>query len=209
MKLYCVRHGESVLNMGGRVHQSPHTPLSQTGIKQARLVAKRFKDIPVDVIIASDFIRARHTAEIIHETVGKTIEFSPLLRELKKPTEIEGKAYDDPEVVRYREAHQKHMRDPNWKYSDDESFAEFRDRGQAFLRFVEQRDEAALLCVSHGQFLNMVAALVTIGYDNLTPENLHHFYSHTWMTNTGVTIFEQWEGGKWCLLSWNDHSHLV
>ncbi|MCX7997217.1 MAG: histidine phosphatase family protein [Patescibacteria group bacterium] len=209
MKLYCVRHAESVLNPGMRVHQTADTPLSEAGIKQAHLVAKRFANIPIDGIIASDYARAKHTAEIIHATVGKTIEFSPLLRELKKPTALEGKDYDDPEIahILIEIANNKH--NPHWKYSDGESFSEFVRRGSAFLEMAGNRDEASLLIVSHGQFLNMVAALITIGQDNLTPALLDHFFHHTWMTNTGVTIFEQFEADRWCLLSWNDHSHLV
>jgi 2,3-bisphosphoglycerate-dependent phosphoglycerate mutase len=44
MKLYCVRHGESVGNRD-RVHQGPDTPLSDIGEDQARFVAHRLKPL--------------------------------------------------------------------------------------------------------------------------------------------------------------------
>lgn len=209
MKLYCVRHGESILNLGMRIHQTSDTPLSSAGVKQAELVAKRLRDIDVDAIIASDYNRAKHTASIIHSSIGKPLEFNPLLRELKKPSEIEGKAYDDESIRHIKAEIEKNVNDPEWKFSDEESFREFVGRGITFLEQVGNRDEANLVVVSHGQFLNMVAALITIGEERLTPELYYHFFAHTWMTNTGITVFEQWEPGRWYLLTWNDHAHLA
>lgn len=48
MKIFFVRHAESALNSSG-VHQFSQTPLSEKGLKQAEVVAKRLRDGGADV----------------------------------------------------------------------------------------------------------------------------------------------------------------
>ena len=55
--------------------------LNETGREQARQVAQRLAQEPVDVVVASDLQRAVQTAEFIAESHGLTVVTTPLLRE--------------------------------------------------------------------------------------------------------------------------------
>lgn len=65
IKIYFIRHGRqnsSLCNID--------VPLAEEGIRQAILAGKRFAAFyPLDIIYASDFIRAKQTAEYIREQI--------------------------------------------------------------------------------------------------------------------------------------------
>lgn len=73
MKVYFVRHGESTAKRAG-LEQTPETPLSAEGQKQAEAVAKRLADIKIDSVYSSTHLRAKETAEIISKNIGVSVE---------------------------------------------------------------------------------------------------------------------------------------
>lgn len=205
MKLYLVRHGESRGNIAN-IHQNEHTPLSETGVKQAMVIAKRFRHIPIDIIFASDMKRAAHTAEEINEIVKKQIIFTDLLREIKRPTEIEGKRVFSEQVIKIKKKLTDHWDDPNWYYSDEENFYDVRERGLKFLNMIELRREENILAVSHGYFIRILLGSM-IWADALTPKIFLGYAMKLMLKNTGLTVCEHTEKG-WKLITWNDHAHL-
>ncbi len=208
MKLYCIRHGQSVGNVARLYYQPDDEPLSEAGVHQANIVAKRLKSIPIDEIITSDYTRAKQTGEIINKVLKKPISHTPLLRERIGNSKYKDKPWDDPEVSEYF-ARLRAAKDMNYKEHDEETVAELFKRAEQFLRLIEKKDVASIAIVSHGIFLNVLTQLITIGKKHITPELHQHFFRHTWVSNTGITIFEEWEPGRWYLLSWNDHAHLI
>src|SRR3989344_5742821 len=92
--VYFVRHGESEHNILP-VFQSPDSPLSEKGKKQAELIAKRVSKLSFDVLVSSTFLRAKETAEAISHLTSKTPELSELFVERIKPASINGKSYED------------------------------------------------------------------------------------------------------------------
>lgn len=81
MAIHLIRHGETVFN-AARVVQMPNTPLSERGLAQARRLGARFAPpVRITAILASDYARARMTAEAVRATSRAPIRFSPLLRE--------------------------------------------------------------------------------------------------------------------------------
>ena len=75
-----IRHGETALN-ASRIVQFPDTPLSERGLDQAARLAKRLASFPVGAILASDYARARMTAEAIRDETGLPIVVRTGLRE--------------------------------------------------------------------------------------------------------------------------------
>ena len=75
-----IRHGETVLN-AARIVQFPDTPLSERGVEQAARLARHLAAFPLAAILASDYARARMTAEPIRGETGLAIAFRPGLRE--------------------------------------------------------------------------------------------------------------------------------
>ena len=81
MALYIIRHGETAGNADGIV-QFPHIPLNERGIMQAQLAGKRLRgEANIRRIVASDYERARMTAEQIQAETGAELVFNELLRE--------------------------------------------------------------------------------------------------------------------------------
>ncbi|MCL5011298.1 MAG: histidine phosphatase family protein [Candidatus Marsarchaeota archaeon] len=64
MKVFLVRHGESVHN-AMRAYSSIETPLTKSGVAQTKRVARRFAGVKVDRIFSSTCERAMQTAGII------------------------------------------------------------------------------------------------------------------------------------------------
>ena len=76
-----VRHGETFDNARQIMQGQTQGCLNETGREQARQVAQRLAQEPVDVVVSSDLQRAVQTAEIIAESHGLTVVTTPLLRE--------------------------------------------------------------------------------------------------------------------------------
>ncbi len=80
MKLRIVRHGETAAN-ASRILQHPEEPLSERGLWQAAQLGERLRDAEIDLVISSDYQRARMTAEAVVAATGASLEIEPLLRE--------------------------------------------------------------------------------------------------------------------------------
>ncbi|MBI5161604.1 MAG: histidine phosphatase family protein [Micrococcales bacterium] len=77
MRLALVRHGQTDLNLQGRLQGSSDWPLNETGLAQARQAVEEVRDTaaPWDLVVSSPRQRARRTAEIIADGLG--IELGP------------------------------------------------------------------------------------------------------------------------------------
>jgi probable phosphoglycerate mutase len=82
-----MRHGQSEANIHKRIASSPDVcidscGLTEEGRRQALSSAENFAALNrADLIISSDFKRARETAQILAETANADLELSPMLRE--------------------------------------------------------------------------------------------------------------------------------
>jgi broad specificity phosphatase PhoE len=93
MAIVLVRHGETEGN-ARRFLQHPETPLSARGEAQARRVATRLAAHRIGAILASDYARARGTAEQIRDASGAALDFDPGLRE-RNFGELRGRSYEE------------------------------------------------------------------------------------------------------------------
>ncbi|HWQ01103.1 MAG TPA: histidine phosphatase family protein [Gaiellaceae bacterium] len=101
MIVFLARHGESVLNVEGRVNGDPDVPapLSERGRDEARLLGAEIANVEIDLCIHSSFERARETARIALD--GREVPFAvePLLDDIKIG-ELEGQSLADYRVVK-------------------------------------------------------------------------------------------------------------
>ena len=65
MKLYIVRHGETVWNRHHKVQGVADIPLAENGILLAEKTGEALKNVSFDLCITSPLVRARKTAELI------------------------------------------------------------------------------------------------------------------------------------------------
>ncbi|PFH54171.1 hypothetical protein AMATHDRAFT_135269 [Amanita thiersii Skay4041] len=65
LRIFLVRHGETDANREKIMQGQLDTPLNDTGLQQARLVAQRLQSVQFDIAYTSDLQRAVKTAETI------------------------------------------------------------------------------------------------------------------------------------------------
>ncbi|MBV9181386.1 MAG: histidine phosphatase family protein [Acidobacteria bacterium] len=74
-KLYLVTHGETALDLEGRMHgQTVDAPLTLKGWMTAQKAAKQLKDKSITKIYSSPLKRARETAQVIAQQLGVPVE---------------------------------------------------------------------------------------------------------------------------------------
>ena len=93
-RLLFVRHGQSLGNLTGRFLGITDLDLSPLGAVQARRTADYLKDEKIDVIYASDLIRACHTAQPLSEIKGLPIIKDKRLEEINAGL-WENRTFDD------------------------------------------------------------------------------------------------------------------
>jgi broad specificity phosphatase PhoE len=206
MRVYFVRHAESQYNALDR-HQDPSVSLSELGIKQAECVAQRLFTKEIDVIISSPYERARRTAEFISAAVQKPVELTPLLIETKKPSVIEGRHYHDPEAVRIKNAILDNLHDPAWRYADEETFFDARERAAQCIKFITLLDKSNILLVTHGGIMGMIIAVMLHG-EALEVRDFLRMKRFLQVNNASMSLCEYTNHKTWKLITWNDCAHL-
>ncbi len=209
MQVYLVRHGESHLN-ARQIHQMSSAGLSELGLRQAALLARRLAGVGADALLSSPYERARQTAEVVAAAAGQPIIFTPLLVELKRPSVIEGRHYEDPEVVAIKDALVRYADRADWRHSDEETLGEATARARDCLALFEglrQEGRDTVVAVTHGWFLTMLVALMLYG-DDLRPRDVLRLQAFARVYNTGITLCDYGTDGRWRLVTWNDHAHL-
>jgi len=76
-----IRHGETAWNAERRLQGHLDIPLNPEGERQARLLAAALAGEPLDVLVSSDLMRARQTAQAIADLRGMPLQIAPGLRE--------------------------------------------------------------------------------------------------------------------------------
>jgi broad specificity phosphatase PhoE len=209
--VYFVRHGQSEHNIAP-VFQSPDSPLSPEGMRQARRIADRVSRLAFEALIASPFLRARETAEAVARATRKEPEFSALFVERMKPSRINGKPFADEEAHAIWRDWERGLYTPGLRVEDGENFDDLVARADKALAFLGARSELSLLVVTHGYFLRAMLARVLIG-DLLTGELFRRFQKSAATENTGLTVL-RYHGAagkppRWRLWTYNDHAHLA
>ena len=198
-QLILIRHGETVWNQQRRMQGHSDSPLSETGMRQARLLAHHLKQIEFSVLYSSDSGRAHHTARSVAEVTGHEFVLEPRLRERHfgafeglTGSEIEAKYPAD--YARFKSRDQAHV------IPGGESASQFRARVSACFHEIAARHAGELVVViTHGLVLDVLyrAAL------GIPPElpRIHE------LVNAGINRL-RYDGGAWHIEVWADASHL-
>lgn len=207
--VYLVRHGQTSDNIRP-IFQPPDSVLNEQGHAQAAQLAERIARIKFDTLIASPWPRAKETAAAVSAATGKEIIYSDLFVERIKPTNLNGKSYDDPEAEALWKEWARSLHTPGYRVEDGENFDDITGRADAALKFLEDRPETDLVVVTHGIFLRTMVSRVLLG-DSLTGENFEVLLQSAETENTGITVLQYREGHRdtrWRLWIFNDHNHL-
>ncbi len=157
-RFFVMRHGRSTANERSLIVSSPELGLNQyglsdAGVKQVRtsLQANLHDLCGVTKIYASDFLRARQTADLVASELNVEVELSPALRE-RYFGDWEGQPSGHYETVwRVDAEDSSHQR---WNVESVQNVAERMTR---FLAQIDQSDSRqTLLLVSHGDPLQIL-----------------------------------------------------
>lgn len=153
--LYLVRHGQSTWNAAARLQgQTPDPGLTPLGRQQAREAAARLEGTGVEAIYSSDLRRAVQTATPIADNLGMEIRLSPALRE-RGYGSLEG----HPSADAVELAGDIDWLDPDVCPGGGESLRDVHTRASyAVAQCVDRHPDAAIVLVSHGDTIRVIAA---------------------------------------------------
>jgi len=204
--IYLVRHGSSTANEL-EIREGAKSELTEKGEQQAAVVAERFKQIPIEVVLSSTYIRAQKTGKKIADISNVPLETMEGIQERELPDEVIGKHRSDPAVQQavakfeYSWIHDTHL-------DEGEHFRDILKRAEKVSTELSQRKEEHIAVATHGFFMVFFTAYHLLG-DYFTPDLfINSFMYSLHINNTGITHFVIKEDGSWVLVSWNDSAHL-
>jgi len=197
VELILVRHGESESNLSGRWQGHSDSALSETGRRQAALLARRLEHEGFDLVLSSDLSRAADTARAL----GRPVELDPGFREVALGS---WEGLTRPEVAeRFPEQVQALSRGAtDMRIGGGESWDDMHERVDAALSELRGRvdDDARVLLFSHGGVISgLVAGLMGLRGRHPRP--------HGRISNTAVTRLRLSDEGAE-LLTYNDATHV-
>ena len=199
LRLYFMRHGETVWNTERRYQGMTDIELSEEGLRQAECAAKRFKNIKIDKIYASPLKRAMKTAEKIAAEKGLEIISEDDFREIHFG-EWEGKTV--PELTeKYGESYTNFIREPHkYGFPGEGSVENVINRIKPGIDRIIAEEKENVLIVSHGGIIRLMIMYI-MGLDS-------SWFTKMWINNTGVSIVEI-KNDRRLLLTLNDSAHLA
>ena len=207
MRIYLIRHGVTKSNLEN-VRQSREGYLSEDGIQQSRALASKLSGLAIDSIFTSSYPRARQTADII-SALGKgfLVQESQYLEEIRLPSEVVGKPVEDQKSKNILSRLWSHRTNPSWRYSDEETFKEYVSRAHFVLDHISNTGFKNVVVVTHHRFIEVLVGIVLLK-EKLTPALFAELKERLYVSNTGITIIDQNQGGGWRLFTLNEHSHI-
>ena len=186
MRLYLVRHGESVANEKKVYAGQTDVMLTENGRNQAKQIQPVLAQVHFDKVYSSDLTRAIETQRLA--IPGVEGERTPLLREFAVGT-MEGMGFSE---VRERVG-------PSVSAARDytafggENAEMVCNRLREFLASLESQNCENVVAFAHnGIMIAMMEIVLGSGFDRSAIKS----------GNCAIHVFE-YDGIKWCLLAWN------
>ena len=183
MKIYFIRHGETIWNKERKLQGRSDIPLNEYGRELAYVTSDALEDIPFDLVYSSPLIRAKETAEILVK--NRNLEIHEDIR-LVEMSFGEGEGESLPQIHAHPE-----MKLHNFIHNPEnyipptggESFEELYKRCKSFIEDIilpAERKYDYMLIVGHGALIRGM-----IHYINHRPSKDFWIVTHK---NCAVTI---------------------
>lgn len=175
MRLYLVRHGETILNQKKCYYGDSDVPLSERGVRQAQALGKELKDITFDTILSSPLRRAVDTAK----RLCRAGEKEEILITDDRLKEQQFGIFEEMTVGEVCERYPKEWDDWNQDFANyvipkGESFRQVRERVDCFLAECQEKYKGTVLITAHkGTLGHMLASMLQMpleGYWNFVFE---------------------------------------
>lgn len=169
MKLYLVRHGQSMGNLTGDFSTDAHDQLSELGHRQAQALAIHLQGMEWNAIYCSPLRRALQTIYPYAKMSGRQIEIWP---DLAESCWQEDKDIKEEDSLRYIPAQLPPALDKKYFHFKDnhpvqphyeESYSQGIHRLKQFLRDLKSRHEGKddrILLISHGYTMSRLVEMI-------------------------------------------------
>lgn len=199
--IYLIRHAEAEGNLY-RIAQGQHeSNLTDRGWRQVKALERRFADVPIDAVYASDLYRTRATATAIYRPKNLSLHRCPGLREICVG-DWEGRTWGDiarrtPEAMA-----DFGKRMDRWSIPGAETPAEVLARVRSAVEDIARANPGRTLALfSHGYAIRLLLA-------NLQGISLRDTGEKCPTgDNTAVSLLE-WDGERLRVVFMNDNRHL-
>jgi len=187
-----IRHGNTDWNIEKRAQGHSNNPINEMGLQQAHAIGRRLEQENWDVIISSDLLRAKKTAEIIASYINLPIKLEQRIRERDRG-EITG-TIEEERVMKWGQD----WREIDFGKDRQETSEEVRARGVDFVYDVlDQYQGKKILVVTHGKLLN--ETLLALCPETTAERDL--------VRNSSMTIMKE-DNGTFDYLIYNCSCHL-
>lgn len=168
MKLYVARHGQTRWNVENKICGRTDLPLTEEGLRQARELSGKVKDLQIDLIISSPMIRALHMAKLLSEGCGAPIMVDERLIEQDYGV-FEGRDRQDPEFL-------ANKRQFALRYPGGESMMQMAGRIYPFLQELKKaHSRKTVLLTCHGGVCRVIRSyfqdMTNEEYASYSPDN--------------------------------------
>lgn len=198
-RVIAVRHGETAWNLDTRIQGQLDIELNDTGLWQARCVARALEEESIAAIYASDLARAWQTADAIARPRGLTITTDAGLRERAFGT-FEGRTFADIDARSPEQARLWRTRDPEFAPEGGESLLTFRERITSTAhRIAALHPGGLVVMVAHGGVMDVL-------YRDATGQGLQA--PRTWELSNAAINRLLWTPQGFTLVGWADTAHL-
>jgi len=199
-RLIFVRHAEAEGNLYRIFHGWTDGSLTEKGHVQAKLVAERLKDVPIDILYSSSLKRTLQTAGYIAEVKNLPIIRTDKLKEINGG-DWEGRRWEElPKLYPHENdtwENQPHIH----QMPNGESMVEFQQRIIKEVEKIISDNVGKNVCiVTHGTAIRSIMCYFE-GCD------LEEMVKTPWYDNTAVTVVD-YEDGKYKVVLAGDVSHL-
>ncbi|MFP4078847.1 MAG: histidine phosphatase family protein [Candidatus Izemoplasmataceae bacterium] len=203
MYIYLIRHGQTEANINKIYQGNADVPLNETGKEQAKVVAWRLKEYPLEALYSSHLERALNTARAIGEYHDLKLEIRRELQEISLG-EWQGKSREEVEKE-YGDFIKARKEKNDFYYTavpGGESYAELEKRSMAVLEdIVQKTDKDHVALVTHGGVIkSLVGSILGIPHDK---RRLIDVY------NASITLIRYSpEKDRYKIVTMNDTAHL-
>ena len=199
-QIILIRHGQGENNLRDLIGGWSDLKLTELGIQQAQAVADRLNEEIKEnyTVYSSDLMRAKQTAEIICEKLGKTPSYAVELRE-HNPGIVSGMSREKAEELLHD------VTDPplDWRpFPEAESAEEFYNRVSGFMDKLVESEERVVI-VSHG---GTIQNIIRWWIGSPLPDYYRVGFG---VANTSVTVLDSTENRERRIERLNDTAHYA
>lgn len=148
-KVYLIRHAEAEGNLYRRAQGWYDGRITANGYRQIEALSRRFADIHIDAVYASDLFRTCATAGAIYKPKGLPLNTDPGLREVNLG-EWEDKTWGELNMFDHDRLELFNATSPEWQAPGGDSFDSLRTRvGDTIIKLAKKHDGQTIAVFCH------------------------------------------------------------